>query len=502
MPYKLQIETELGGPLKSIPFVLNSGAVSRDSLIYGSTVKLALVTGTRQIVDVSPGRLQETFTVLGKISNTSTQAEVTRLVQMLDKAEKLVETGDTLDRVYLVEQMTDEVAARHATIYGGVVSPVDHNVVDRGMSTDHALFTITIERDAMWETGSIQTGEAFGTSILNHGGSYVLPDIFKSQGAMSRIPTVVVRTAKSGYIKKMWMGIKPNVIGFDSFDATIAVGQDNSVHIRSGDTRVVADGSANDGYKVICDFSSSSEWTTRFKLPITKWNTTTAASEENRTRYIGDYHLLMRYQCSGDPSGKFGVRAGTGWNEGAAISWGDRLYLGTTVSGDAPQWQYEDLGIISVGKGRWGKEVKERLVMESFTIRMQLTKTKGGSKFTVAFDDMVLVPADHYLYFSADVEFDKEKRAEIFTDLDGTSFGYIVQSGSEDAIGKPLLNKRKVYYAISNIAASNWGVPVEAGSVLVTVGDRDEAHTKTLASSNRVDLSAKKRTEAFTFLNV
>ena len=115
---------------------------------------------------------------------------------------------------------------------------------------------------------------------------------------------------------------------------------------------------------------------------------------------------------------------------------------------------------------------------------------------------MVLVPADHYLYFSADVEFDKEKRAEIFTDLDGTSFGYIVQSGSEDAIGKPLLNKRKVYYAISNIAASNWGVPVEAGSVLVTVGDRDEAHTKTLASSNRVDLSAKKRTEAFTFLNV
>jgi len=507
MPYMLRIETELGGPLRSVPFVVDSSARERDSLVYGGgTVKLGLVTGTRQVVDVSPGRLQETFTVLGKNNNLDTQAEVSRLVQMLEKAENLVATKDTLDKVYLVERMEDEVSARYATIYGGVVSPIDHNVVDRGMSTDHALFTITVERDAVWELGDIQTGEPFGTSILNHGGSYVLPDIFKSQGTISRIPAVVVRTAQSGYIKKMWMGIKPNVIGFDGFDATIAVGQDGSASLRSGDARIVADSKCNGGYKVVVDFKETAEWKARFKLPITKWNSTTSASEEDRNIYIGDYHLLMRYLCSGDTDGKFGIRAGTGWYEGTALSWGNRLYLGTTISdddnGNSPQWQYEDLGIISVGKGRWNKEVKERLVMESFAIRLQLTKTKGGSKFQVEFDDMVLVPADHFLYFSADAEMGPGQRAEIYTDQSSETFGYVVESGSEDTIGKPSVNKRKVFYSISNLTASNWGIPVEAGSVLVTVGDRDANHTKVLASSNRVDLSARKRTEAFTFLNV
>jgi len=504
MSYMLRIETELGGPTGGVSFVKDRSAIERDSLVYGRPVKLALIQGTRQISSISTGRVQETFTVFSKSTNSEeTQVEVSRLTQILEKAGNLTETKDTLDRVYLVEKMENESSARYAAVYSGLVSPVDHNVVDRGMSTGHALFTITLERDVVWELGDIQTGEPYGKSLLNYGGTYILPNIYGSQGTVSRIPTVVIRTAKEGFIKKMWMGIKPNVIGFDSFDPLIACGQDGSASIRIEDARIVADAdNCNGGYKVVVNFGKTSDWATRFKLPITKWNSTTSASEANRTRYIGDYHLIMRYSCYGDADGRFGVRAGTGWYEGAALSWGNRLYLGPTLdTKGVPQWRYEDLGIISIGKGRWNQEVKDRLVMGSFAIRIQLTKTDGDNNFRVAFDDMVLVPADHFLFFSADAEMGPTQRAEIYTDQSLESFGYIVESGSEDAIGKPLGSKRKVFYSISNLTTSNWGIPVEAGSVLVTVGDRDENHTKDITSSNRIDLSVKKRTEAFTSLN-
>jgi hypothetical protein len=113
---------------------------------------------------------------------------------------------------------------------------------------------------------------------------------------------------------------------------------------------------------------------------------------------------------------------------------------------------------------------------------------------------MYLVPAEHYLHVDLDRRIGNTYRVEIFTNTRNSVTGYVVESYAGDSAGKPLSLQRKVLSTIPNLTHDNWGMPWEAGSVLVIVGDREDENTKTLNSSFRLDMAAKARTEAYTYV--
>lgn len=506
MPEVLRIERESTGELASVPFLWTAGpriggGRTIDSLAKVAPVYLSLLRGSRQISPLGEGRIQETFTVLGKKGNTNTQAEVARLMQMFKIAFTLEDTNDMSDTIFFVEQAQDELAARRAVVYSGYIAPLDDAVIDRSMSTDHALFAVTVERGELGEYGDVVSSSKLGTVVDNHGGTWILPDIYTSNGDVSRVSNLVVRTAQSGFFKKFWLGIKPNRTGFTSFDSDIAVGTGGTVVILSGDTRTISDSDgALGGSKVVIDYSKTSDWKVRFRCPITQWNSTTSSGESVRNHYLGTYHLLGRYRISGDASASIGYRLGTGWEETPTITWSNRNFLRPSLNnwGEA-QWQYKNFGTISIGGGMWGIEVKDRLVLEGFNIFAESMKNDGGAKTMFEIDNMKIVPADHYIFVDLDAEIKPNRRVEVFTNNKGIISAYVVESVSGDAAGKPLALARKVYGEASNLTHENWGVPWEAGSALVIVGDRDEENTKAPVSYFRIDLASKMRTAAYSY---
>ncbi|WP_455218505.1 hypothetical protein [Kaarinaea lacus] len=336
---------------------------------------LKLVRGSRSITTTQEGRIQETFTVLGRLEEFVTvkrvQLDVSRLTQMFDLAGRLNTAEDETEQVWFVEKMEDEPQERRAIIYSGNISPVDDSVIDRQMSTGNALYVVTVERSRFWEYGKIvgTQGGAAGADLKVHGGRIIFTRDYASQGTVGRMTNLVIRPQHS-YIKKMWLGIKPNRTGVINPRIIIKSKQPSTVggvYPLAAGVEPVVDADAADKRCIDINFRSEGlwQWKPRFRSEFSSWNTATLSSdsdyttERNRSAYLGNYRLIGRYKIMGDAAGIVGVRVGTGWRNPNNVSWGDRYFLEAIVNDEGTsQWHYFDFGSISIGGGLFSAEVR------------------------------------------------------------------------------------------------------------------------------------------------
>ncbi len=501
--------------------------VGDDSNRKGSAVTpyLSLIRGSRNTTVLQNGRVQETFTVIGGRwgNRGNILKEVATLTQYFEEATLLEKAGDMINVYTLVEQLEDE-SQRRAVIYSGTISPIDDSVVDRQLSTGYALYVVTVERAARWEYGgalSIISGSptgsypgALGVIMGGEGGTHVLPSDYGGLGSIGRCALFAVTPLQS-YLKKMWIGIKPNRGGDDyfehnlnTFDPTIKVTSQSPtlgrVHILDLRKNIVSNPEANDGTCVRIEYIDQYTWKQRFRCRMVDWNSGTL-NENDRRRYAGTYHLIGRIMVTGDRDAILGLRIGTGYENPSAISWGNRHWLPAVTDGyGTAQWRYIDLGTISIGGGLIDLEFSSRLVLDQFSIYVESMWAQGSDKANMLIDDFHLVPAEHFLHFNLDNEINPNRRVEIFTNQKDVVHGYVVENKGYDPVNDFLpinIYNRKIYSSISEIENNNWGVPWEPGSALVVVTDRKDAESYYVDANIAVLIAARKRTESVVYVN-
>ncbi|NIQ09999.1 MAG: hypothetical protein GWO23_10095 [Gammaproteobacteria bacterium] len=518
----LRVERESTGELGSVPFVWKEpgprpgSGRTIDSLAKVAPANLLLIKGSRIKTPLSNGRVQDTFSVFGNRGNKNTQTDYSRLKQFFELAGTWSQNENYTDFIYLVDQVNDEIAPRKSVIYSGTIVPVDDAVVDQGMESDHAIFTVTVERDSAGEFGETIASKPLGKVVSSHGGVFVLPSTFASNGTKSRAANIMVRDAgnyddqKPGYIKKLWLGIKPNETGFSTLDPTIKFGFP-SYTLLEGDNdafyRIDLRETAIDDHYIAVTFETKPNWTVRTRSPIKRWNdyiidNTDVLTNVNRAlhHYAGMYHLVGRYRIEGDSDAVVGFCVGAGWENINSVNWNTKYFLRPALnSQNEKQWQYKNFGTINIGGGLWGMDVQNRLVLDNFSIFTQSQLAQGDSDVEFHMDNMELVPANHYLYLELDKRIGPRNRIEVFQNIIGKVHAYVAESRQKDRPGFPLQGLRNVYSGISNITEENWAVPWEEKSLLVAVADDDQFNSKNSRSQLRLDMAIKHRTEGYTY---
>ncbi|WP_455218506.1 hypothetical protein [Kaarinaea lacus] len=135
-------------------------------------------------------------------------------------------------------------------------------------------------------------------------------------------------------------------------------------------------------------------------------------------------------------------------------------------------------------------------MLDRFSIYVE-AQWADGSHFTrIMFDDFILIPEDHYLYFNLEDEIGPKNRIEIFQNSKGRVHGYVAEHQQGDVINENIDYHRKIVASISEIEHKNWGVPWERESSLIGIVDRDDGYSSWTEAVIKVYIGAQKRTES------
>lgn len=482
--------------------------------------EFCLDAGSRTQSVLPNGNVQDTMTLFIKRRAAGIRGNVKRLTAMLTNDAGVV-LGAT-NPAYLVEA-TDGEPPRRSLIVNATIQPIEHSIVSSDLRAGAALYALTIERQAFYEapTKISKTWDAV-IGADNSGTDYLIPKRLEDGDVLGRIDTLIVQPKNAARIKSLWMGMKPRYGVADddlsTWSPLVKIGSasanlgSNSTLWTSADSDYYADWIG--GQCVRVDFGSYSHWSdlddkwaTRASIPLSRWNGSFEGGKE--WQYVGRYRAVLRWAskvpgASGienETNTRYGVRLWTAYSADAEPDKLAPVYPRPAYDG---QWNWLELGEITIGGDGWSYADQLREKLTNFTIGLDVALLGDDA---IASDDdalpaffiggIYLVPAEHYLHTTVKNEFGADKRLDIYTHSDGTVRAYV--SGS-DSFFDELFDRNEyampIYERVSEIEAVNFGTPHRGGRWVI-IADRREQNTQAKGARATVTMHAVPRMRLF-----
>jgi hypothetical protein len=396
------------------------------------------------------------------------------------------------DEIRLVYRAKDEPTARYARVLRVAARPVDHAIVNTDMSSTGLLYDVQIDRAPTWGHAPTIMGAWSEVAV---GTATALPQSIGTMGAPGVIREFSVRARGSRSFDELWVGIKSAAGGAGSlsdFNPVIKVNKGTWTDNIGGSTvEAVDDASANDAESVHVRFASRvrsgdkdddsfvvtkrTAHKPRFSVRFDKWNASTAGlSYAKWQQYIGRYLLIAKYRTVA-PDGTdestllFSISGthfvGTG-------QWVERLgpkYVPHTGGG----WKRINLGMVSFGTGVSAYGVSTITLGEAYVgvaaglLGMTAdTPFADIARYSVYFDDFILIPAERYLHVKSTLPVTSARRLIAQADDEGKVSAQITDAmGQGDDEGR--LPPYAVRALVSEIDFAAWQCPPWPDSRLV-----------------------------------
>jgi hypothetical protein len=317
----------------------------------------------------------------------------------------------------------------------------------RGGFVDPALYAeLAILRHPFFENPSYTQVNNLATSVL--GGKFTITDIPGSVPA--RISELIVLWSTGGPVVRGWFGIRPNYDGSANFKPvweleTTAAGSGHAYYHYTDVSNTSESGTSN-SYRATCTFGTSTDLVKRVSVKLEEVDS--AHAEE----YIGRYLVLARCMVT---AGEVGIQLKHGLKDGSFIP-AEEVYI------DHTSYQLIPLGTIQIPP-------LPRYNVTNYSNRLcelQVWAEQVSGAGSLYLDCLVLIPADHLMYFDgADISASGDTARIVTNERDHTWAWGIGGGGG-------YLNNSIEYHL------TDWYLP-RGDSVGIFAGERSTSHVIT-----------------------
>lgn len=485
---------------------------------------LSMMPGTMSEQATGNGRVQTTFQVFAKTFPINLRTAVNGLDSLFERARQIAASGGADDLIVVQMSSKNEGVLRQARVYGGRVDASDGAIVNAHLERNAGIFTITLERDELWNYSGAPTEQTW-TAVNGLGGVRELAATI-TDGTAPGLVELMRIDPRTGSFSEAWVGIKPNLVGdlsaFDPVCTIASTAAQSSKHtiravnsfkapaiyslfIDGGGTEInwrVYDDS--DNLLPTATVEANINYHQMLYAPLRSWNSS-AATAANRKQWIGKYRVLMRW--AGTLRGaKFAFRLSSGWAGGGQYAPQTTLPPVYKAAPGGLEFHMVQLGMVTVGGALFGAAGQRRNVIDAFALGLDvaivgLDPADAGFRAAVEdaqlyVDKLILVPAEHTFharYGAGEINagYQMEYQSQ------GPEQQAVVVSTTYATPAEWMGGAGQVVDTVPEFDVNNFVTPTEDGSVLVLVTDRPWGQTQALSATRLASLAVTKRTHNY-----